>query len=272
LSGIEPFYFEVGDESLFGCYHAPTPPMRDCGFVFCNARGHEYIQFHRVYRQLAIVLADLGFPVLRFDLRGTGDSAGDFSRWRVDGWVTDVGAAVDELKRRVAVPRIALVGLRIGGALAVMAGAARGDVDALVLWDPVLSGAAYLEELDDVHRGMLGFAHVIPRKRGRGEPAQPKERLGFPMPEALERDILALDLLASSTGAAVPAKRALLIESHTTVRQQPLVDALAARGVAVELRHFDNKNLWAWVEDFAKVHVPHRILESIASWASEEYA
>jgi pimeloyl-ACP methyl ester carboxylesterase len=267
LTGIEPFTFDSGGESLFGCYHRPEPPVRDCGFVFCNARGHEYIQFHRVYRQLAILLADAGFPVLRFDLRGTGDSAGDHARWRIDGWVDDVGAAMEQLRKRVTVPRTALAGLRVGGSLAVLAARARGDVDAVVLWDPVLNGADYLAELERVHEEMLGFAHVIPKAPPRGRPAM-KERLGFPMPEALERDVAALDLLADS---AAPAPRALVVESHVIVRQAPLVEVLRGQGVAVQFEHFDNPNLWAWVEDFAKVHVPHRILEAVVRWASEEY-
>lgn len=267
-AAIDPFYFESGDGRLFGCYHAAEPPIRDCAFVFCNARGHEYVQFHRVYRQLAILLAEAGFPVLRFDLSGTGDSSGDDARWRLARWVDDVNAAIAELRSRVTVPRTALVGLRLGGTLALLAAGARDDIDATVLWDPVLRGSEYLAELDEVHQRMLGFAHVVPKRPVAGAGPEP-ERLGFPLPPELASDLRGVDVLG---GLAAPAKRALVIESHTTVSQEPLRAALEKLGVATSYQRFENRNLWAWVEDFAKVHVPHRILEAIVDWSSEEYA
>ena len=87
-----------------------------------------------------------GLAVLRFDYDGTGDSAGEETDpGRVDAWLSSVTAAVDELAA-TGVPRIGLVGIRMGGLFAAHAAAQRGGVDALVLWDPCTSGKAFLRE------------------------------------------------------------------------------------------------------------------------------
>lgn len=276
---IEPFYFGASGRELLGCYHAPAVsrdapvapgPVRDAGLVLCYPLGHEYLQFHRVFRQLAILLSDAGFPVLRFDFHGCGDSAGDDGGWRLERWAEDVQTSIEELKRRAGVATIGLFGLRLGAALAARVGASRGDVDALVLWDPVLNGKAYLEELRRLHRGMLSYAHVRPDPRPASERGEATEEiLGFPLPAPLIADLEDLDLLAIE---ARPARRALVIESNDAVDQTPLRDLLGRLGTSVEHRRFSNPHLWVWLEDFAKVHVPHQILQAVVSWAREAEA
>jgi len=269
---IEPFYFGSPSRELLGCYHAPaaaSAPARDVGLVLCYPLGHEYLQFHRVFRQLAILASEAGFPVLRFDFHGCGDSAGDDRGWRLERWVEDVETAIEELKRRAGVATIGLAGLRLGAALALLVGASRSDVDALVLWDPVLNGRAYLDELRRLHRGMLSYAHVRPDPRGEeGREADAEgteEILGFPLPAPLIADLDELDLLKI---AERPARRALVIESNDVVDQTPLRELLARLGTRVDHQRFSNPHLWVWLEDFAKVHVPHQILQAAVSWAS----
>lgn len=67
--------------------------------VFCHPLGDEYIRFHRAYRQLAVRLSQVGFPVLRFDLYGCGDSSGDSAEITVQQWLTDIATAVAEIRR-----------------------------------------------------------------------------------------------------------------------------------------------------------------------------
>ncbi len=252
---LEPFYF---GSSLFGCLHRPATPAGDTGVVLCYPLGHEYIQFHRPFRQLALLLAEAGFPALRFDFHGCGDSAGDEEGWRVERWVDDVRAAAGELRARAGVSKVVLMGTRLGGTLAALAG---GDAEALVLWDPVLSGSAYVEELRGLHKSMEGYAHVTPRWNG-----GPEEILGFALPAALRTDLATVDLLALDRP---PAPRVLVIESNESVAQAPLRARLASLGADVELQRFSNPHLWVWIEDFGKVHVPRQVLEAVVDWIAE---
>ena len=260
---MEPLYFGPG-ERLFGCYHAPatgSPRGNGVALVLVHPGGHEYLQFHRVLRQLAVMLAEAGFPVLRFDLRGCGDSLGDESDWSLGAWSEDIGTALDEARERAGVPRAGLIGLRLGATLSAATAAARDDVESLVLWDPVLSGTRHLEELDAGHASMLGYAHVLPRKD-----ETRREVLGYALPAPLLSEVQAIDLLAESRR---PAPRTLVVESNEAVAQEPLRARLEELDAKAELQSFSNPHLWVWTEDFAKVHVPHKILQAVTAWMSQ---
>ncbi|MCP4405719.1 MAG: alpha/beta fold hydrolase [bacterium] len=264
---IEPLYFGMTEKPLFGCYHAPrVVPGRDCGILLCAPMGSESIRFHRAYRNLADRLANTGFPVLRFDFYGCGDSSGDFEQGRLEQWLHDIGYALDEIRRKAPVANICLFGLRLGGSLAMMAGAERGDIDAMVLWDPAIGGKVYLEELRALHTRMLGYAHVLP-KHSSADGCQ-EEILGFPLTEAIIADLEGLDLLSIRQK---PARHILLVESHEKLSQAGLYRHLQALNAKITFRSFPAPQLWEWEESFDKVRVPHGILQSVMAWISEVY-
>lgn len=262
---LEPFYFGTPGQPLFGCYHAPTAgPTRECGVVLCYPMGEEYIRFHRAFRQLAERLSRVGFPALRFDFYGCGDSAGDDEAGRLAQWLTDVSTAIHEIRRRSHVEKVCLIGLRLGGALSALVGVNRQDVDEMVLWDPVVRGQQYLEELRRLHRDMLGRAHVKPRPHRASE--KQAELLGFPVTDSMLTEIESLDLLAISQK---PASNILLIESHDRVDQGRFLKHLKSLGVQVTYQPMPLPQLWTWSEDVSKILVPHQILQSVVAWISE---
>lgn len=211
------------------------------------------------------MLARAGFDALRFDYLGCGDSEGGEADWSLDAWQQDVVLALEELRRRSRGGWLAAVGLRLGATLVALHGARHGNLARTVLWDPVVDGEAFLAEQRRGHRHMLQTAHVVAASAGEGEGP---EILGFGLPSALERQLseLALeDLLERS-----PAERILLIESNPAASQVSLGRCLERSGAAVELQSVANPHLWTWIEDFARVHVPHRILRAVVGWLSEE--
>jgi len=265
---MEPFYFGESGKLLFGCYHAPeAESRRDCGVVLCYPIGHEYMQFHRAYRQLALHLSRVGFAVLRFDFLGCGDSAGNGEEARIHQWLSDISTAISEMKRRSHVAEFCLVGLRLGGTLSMMVGAERTDISGMVLWDPVLRGTAYVEKLTTLHQKMLRLAHVIEKDEAKRE--KPSEILGFPYRESLLVDIENLDLL--SIGAK-PAENILVIQSDEETDQRPLMKNLESLGARVDSLHHPAPQIWIWIEDFGKVVVPYQILQFVVSWMCEAYA
>jgi len=234
--------------------------------LLCHPLGEEYTRFQRLYRQLTRRLSAAGFPVLRFDLSGCGDSEGDLETASVDQWVFDISTAIDETHRRGCVDQCCVLGLRLGGTLATMAAAQRGDVSGLVLWDPVVHGVAYLRELHEMQRAMLSTAHVRPSNR-RSKVLR-TEALGYPLPDAMRAGLEALDLTAVRRQ---PAQRILVIESHTTVDQQGLAENLKQFGGAVTLQRRPEPQSWLWVEDVGRVLVPYRSLQMAVRWVSEAF-
>ncbi len=105
---------------------------------------------HRMYVKLARTLAEHGIASLRFDFRGSGDSAGEFEELTVRSMVADSLEAIRYLARHKSVNsrRLALVGMSMGGAVAsYVVARERARFKTLVLWAPVAEGAGILDDL-----------------------------------------------------------------------------------------------------------------------------
>ena len=113
-------YFEAGARSLLGtCHLALRLRTSNAAVVLCNPSGEEAMRVHRSYRVLAGKLQEAGYPTIRFDYSGTGDSSGESIESTVEHWLDDIEAAANEIQRRSGSPRIVLVGLRFGATLAI---------------------------------------------------------------------------------------------------------------------------------------------------------
>lgn len=104
------FTLDIRGEQAVAILAEPTSTRSDCG-VLVVVGGPQYrVGSHRQFVLLARALAAAGFPVMRFDFRGMGDSSGamrDFTRVG-----DDIGVAVDAfLRERPELRRVVLWGL-----------------------------------------------------------------------------------------------------------------------------------------------------------------
>jgi len=118
--------------------------------------GEEATRAHRLYRVMAAQIEQAGYAVLRFDYRGTGDSAGADDDATLHSWLNDIECAAGELRAGSGAAQVLVVGLRVGGLLAALV-ERRGQFrfQHFVLWDPVVEGLAYLQELTSAHRAFM---------------------------------------------------------------------------------------------------------------------
>lgn len=91
-------------------------------------------------------LAANGYAVLQIDLRGCGDSSGDFSDATPDRWNADIAAAWDWIHANVH-QSVVMWGLRLGATLALDFCASQKRLPtAFLLWQPVLSGELFMTQ------------------------------------------------------------------------------------------------------------------------------
>jgi uncharacterized protein len=213
---VVPLYFGTSSARLFGVYHpAESAQRRSCGIVICPPFGHEYIRAHRLLRQLAVQLSHSGFHVLRFDYLGCGDSAGEPYDGTPSQWTADIATAIDELRDTAEVRRVCLIGLRLGATLAADAADRRDDVETVVLWDPILDGARYLDDLRLLQRSWLSDR---PGSRLFAFKRHVAEVIGFPITDAMRAELERTALAETSR----PALRRIMLldsEDHESQRQ-----------------------------------------------------
>ena len=148
-----PFFFAREDARLFGILHSPEGPAKPLAFVMSHPFGEEKLWSHRVFVSCARALAERGYPVLRFDYFGAGDSSGMSADSSLASHRSDLQAAIRTLEQRLPnVQRIGLIGLRLGASFAALLLETQNESPRLrsaplVLWDPILDGDAYFQEL-----------------------------------------------------------------------------------------------------------------------------
>jgi len=104
--------------------------------------GHK-AEAHRLFVHVARALCQQGFVVLRFDFRGSGDSAGEFEDMTASQEVSDTIAAIDFLEHQpeVDASKIGVIGLSLGGRIAVLTALEEPRIAFLVLYSAFLSTA-----------------------------------------------------------------------------------------------------------------------------------
>src|SRR3954468_2900556 len=261
-----PLYFGAPERQLFGFYHPPAGSrVRATGVLLCNPLGDDLIRAHRPFRHLAEELSAAGFPVLRFDFDGTGDSAGDErDPNRVATWRADIGRAAAELRARSGVERLALVGLRLGGTFAALGATDLGGVDALVLWGAYDSGSAFVSEATKAHKMLV----MLQPTTFSGGPAASdgQEALGFLLANQTVAELGKVDLLSLSRS---PAKRTLILDTANVETDSPLVAKLRELGGTVTHRHMPgNKFL---IVSPQQSEIPTAAISAITGWLGEQF-
>jgi exosortase A-associated hydrolase 2 len=145
LPPAEPFFLPVPGGSRYCLFHAPQGACREA-LVYLHPFAEEMNKTRRMAALQARALAARGVGVLQIDLHGCGDSSGEFSEARWEGWKADVGAARAWLAERLGRP-VGLWGLRLGALLALdYAAGAPERPPRLLLWQPVSNGAVFVNQ------------------------------------------------------------------------------------------------------------------------------
>lgn len=253
---MNPFFFGSSIQPLYGVYHPQkAKQMRQEAILLCPPFGQEYMRSHRAYRQLAMLLTKQGFPVMRFDYRGTGDSSGNVEDATLEGWLDDIGAAIEELKETAGVEKIHIVGLRLGALLASAASAKKLTNGKLVLWDPVISGNAYDAEL----QGEMAAegASVCNHVDGEGT----LHFNGFPLVKRLRNDLSTLDLMDMNPNA----EQILHVVSQETEASFTIKEAWGKKpNYCYELAPAPGN--WNYVDEYGGILLPQPVIQAIVNW------
>jgi dipeptidyl aminopeptidase/acylaminoacyl peptidase len=145
-----PVVFECRGQQIIGMLHLPEGHGRFPTALLLHGFTGTKVEAHRMFVKLSRALADHGIASLRFDYRGSGDSAGEFEDMTIRSEVADSLEAIKFLARhkRLNSRRLALIGLSMGGAVAsYVVAREKSRVKSLVLWAPVAEGTGILDDL-----------------------------------------------------------------------------------------------------------------------------
>ena len=260
---IDAFYFGNQDE-LFGLYHPPLSGMdREHGVLICNPFGQEFIRIHRSFLQLAQKLSGNGYHVLRYDHFASGDSLGGSDEGSVARWIADIPVAIEELCDNADAEDYSVVGARLGGSLAAIQCAQQGGCKKLVLWEPVVKGTTFSEEILESHDAWVSDQMDRP---GRSELVAP-EVLGFPYPKRLADEIAGIDLLA---GDKKPAEQVFILSSEEVNEYESLAQHFEDLGAKTTVITTPAPKVWLKEERLENALVPYESIRQLVAWFDDE--
>ncbi|HEY4163905.1 MAG TPA: alpha/beta fold hydrolase [Dongiaceae bacterium] len=232
------------------------------GAILCGPNGYEALCSHRQWTRLASELAEAGIPTLRFDYPGCGDALDDDEMpERVRAWLDGIHDAVAFMRQQSGIEEIALIGLRLGGILALAAAqelARRNKaVDALVLLAAPASGAAYVKELRML--SMMAKA----RRPDAASDAPGIEAAGFHYTPETIAELKSLNPVAEDI---VPAQSVLVLDREDSV--SGLADQFRKKGIAVTSAPF--AGYARLMNDAALSQYPTEDFDRIVDWLRPE--
>jgi alpha-beta hydrolase superfamily lysophospholipase len=216
---------------------------------------------HWAYQKLAVLLASNGFSVLRFDYSCTGDSAGDSEDAALDQWVDDIRVAADELRDSAGVRRVSLVGMRLGGVLAMRAATAGLTVRDLVLWDPIVDGQRYFNQIEK-GESWVSKLHPYPV----ADYAVAGEINGYAVTERMQTDLRAINITAEPLARP---RRVLVVAPIADAGHAELIARMQASDIPVTYTLVEDPLLY-WERSYpVDTLVAHAGPRAIASFLSE---
>ncbi len=145
-----PIVFESKGQQVVGILHVPEGRGRFPAALLLHGFTGTRVEPHRMFVKISRALAEHGIASLRFDFRGSGDSAGDFEDMTIRSEVVDSIEAIRFLAqhKRVNSRCLALIGMSMGGAVAAhVVAREKRRIKSLVLLAPVAEGEGILDEL-----------------------------------------------------------------------------------------------------------------------------
>ena len=230
------------------------------GVVLCGSFGQEGMIAYHGWRDLAERLARSDLHVLRFDYPGVGDSLGmETDPDRLDAWLASIRAAATFLRANSGADRIVLIGLRLGGALALLASAAIAHVVAVACVVPVVSGRTYVRELRLMTNAWrdANLLPVAPALDGC------TEVVGDRLTDATLRDLGGLDL---RTVTAAPS-HVLLMDDDAYPSTAELGTHLVGLGCNVSRSTFTGAA--AYLQDPLTNQVPDESFDRLVQWCGQ---
>ena len=218
-----------GNYSLLSHTDMPVNGCGPLGVVIVPSFGWEDVCSYRPLRFMGQMFAAHGIPTLRFDLPGTGDSSGGAQDPGLfEAWVQSIGDAAAELRATAGVQDVAVLGIRLGALLTIVAATRGFDFQDLVLWGPSATGHAVLRELrafSKMERQEYATANDAPP-----QPVPGMEVAGFLLSPETEGALEGLDLRDLS---GIPRRRVLVLSRDEFVTDAALIAALNEAGCSV---------------------------------------
>ena len=233
-----PVFLEADAPPAFAFLHPADGPRRRRAVLLCPPFGWDDMCSYRSRRDWAVRLAAHGYPTLRLDLPGSGDSAGGpADPGQLSAWTHAVSGAASWLADSCGADAVTAVGIGLGGLIACHAITEGAPIEELVLWNVPAKGRTLIRELrafSALEVAYIPDPDAPAPESGNGRPQDGAVVAnGYLLNAETVEQLSRLDFGAVA-GGAVP-RRALLLERDGLKVDERLRESLEQAGAALSV-------------------------------------
>ena len=154
-------HIDTGNGRITGNLHLPPEQSQKPSIIMLHGLGGNRHEHNGIFTRTASHLAHHGYPSIRFDFRGNGESDHDHEFMTLDTMKEDIRLVFDYLKSRddLNSMQVYLFGLSLGGLVAAASACETKEVKAAVLWEAPFNLVRNLKRLF----GPLSFNQIKAR-------------------------------------------------------------------------------------------------------------
>jgi len=196
---------------------------------------------------------------MRFDYQATGDSAGEFQNTTLDHWLENIKVAADELRSISGQNDITAIGLRLGASLVLMASKS-ANFKKIIMWDPVVSGEAYLQNIKQLHQQLLNNKNSWFMSPLSAAETEKNEWVGYQYSDDFLTTLSNLNLMSQTLPKRLNVK---VFNGHLNDELKLFNDKCETQ--AKKFSHLEIENMGDW-ENIMKIDnalLPHAVIKKI---------
>jgi alpha/beta superfamily hydrolase len=271
----EALFLESAGARIFAVLHTPEPNASPppLGLAICSPIADEHVAAYRILRLAADRFCQAGMAVMRFDYRGQGDSEGHFEEMTPEQMAKDTLRALDVMRERTGAKRLAVLGLRVGCAIAMRAAMLDSTLQACIAWAPLPSPERYFRDL--LRRQVLSDVMYGENKRSVKDQLQSLrdggtvDIGGYALPGSLYEPLCAATFAEQAAETTVPLLAALPRRGGKPV--EDLAKSLAERPDTL-VREIEEEPFWQFPKEGSLAPPPKKLFEETAAWLSAHAA
>lgn len=270
LHNVVAEYVSGPAERLFTIEYRPQSAARGFVLFVPPFAGEMNRSRHMISHQARLLAAD-GYRVVVPDLRGTGDSYGEFRDATWEGWASDLVAVMHASGPGSNLPVIG-VGIRLGALLALSAVRKHGlTLQSLVFWGPCLSGANFMSQFLRLRlmSSMIGKSEggeTLADLKASLDAGQSLEIAGYEVSADLYRAIAALELKQLMAGLDIPVSWFELVAADHSPLPMASANAIAAlqsAGCKITSEAVAGPKFWSTIETARSDALAEQTLNSL---------
>jgi pimeloyl-ACP methyl ester carboxylesterase len=251
-------------DPVFAFFHdAEDRTRRRQAIVMFTPFGWGEMSSYRGLRSWAVHLAESGYPTLRMDLPGTGDSGGSpRDPARLQAWTAASCEAARWVRTSTGCEKVAAIGISLGGMVACCSLAAGAPIDEVILWAVPSEGRTFLREIR-AFAMRLDTGEGQGNIQGRDDPPSGEVAAGFILSADTVAALEELELAALEFPPDRPS-RALLLQRDGIALDARIARRLEQVGVDVTVSR--GEGYGAMMTEAERARAPSGLFDPIEKW------